>query len=141
MQEIKSDIRWKQRFQNFEKAFARLGNVIEAGVENLSDLEKEGLVQRFEYTFELGWKTIKDYLALQGNASEEPTARRIIKTAFSLNIIQQGHVWIAMLDQRNNLSHQYDFDVFEQAVDEIDEIYYPELLGFYHDFKKKVDHE
>ena len=58
------DIRWKQRFENYEKALTLLREAL-VDVESLSALEKEGAVQRFEFTFELGWKTLNDYLALQ----------------------------------------------------------------------------
>ncbi len=63
---MNSDIRWKQRFDNFDRAFALLGEVCERGVDSLSPLEKEGAIQRFEVAFELAWKTLRDYLEEAG---------------------------------------------------------------------------
>jgi len=60
------DIRWRQRFQNFTQAVNLFKEPLEKGVDHLSDLEKEGVVQRFEYTLELGWKTLKDYMEEEG---------------------------------------------------------------------------
>ena len=63
---MSKNIRWKQRFENFERAFMLLKEAFEKGIAEMSDLEKEGVVQRFEYTFELAWKTLKDYLIHSG---------------------------------------------------------------------------
>ena len=81
------DIRWKQRFENFSKAFKQLDEAIKV-YPNLSDLEKEGLVQRFEYTFELAWKTLKDYLESKGVIVSFP--RDVIKEAFAAQVVEDG---------------------------------------------------
>ena len=67
---MSSDIRWKQRFDNFDRAFVLLREVYERKLDSLSRLEKEGAIQRFEVAFELAWKTIKDYLEESGVVSE-----------------------------------------------------------------------
>ncbi|MDR0328972.1 MAG: nucleotidyltransferase substrate binding protein [Planctomycetaceae bacterium] len=73
------DIRWKQRFQNFRRAFGLLREAVEGrNIDEYSDLEQEGIIQRFEYTFELGWKTFKDYLEFKGIAPSEMTPRQVI---------------------------------------------------------------
>ena len=62
-----TDVRWQQRFQNFRRAFTLLREALEnKNIDDYSDLEREGIIQRFEYTFELGWKTLKDYLEFNG---------------------------------------------------------------------------
>ncbi len=99
-----ADIRWQQRFQNFEKAFLLLSDALENSPG--SKLEKEGVIQRFEYTFELAWKTMKDYLNFGGITSHLP--RDVIKEAFAHNLIDNGQIWIEMLESRNILSHTYD---------------------------------
>lgn len=109
------DLRWKQRFENFEKALRLLREAL-ADVESLSVLEKEGAVQRFEFTFELGWKTLHDYLAYSGVVVVPVTPRSVIKQAFAAKIISDGQLWIDMLDCRNLMSHTYDEAVFDQAV-------------------------
>lgn len=103
-----NDIRWKQRFENFERAFRLLQEPLETNPDGLSDLEKEGVVQRFEYTFELAWKTLKDYLVHNGVAFDQITPRSVIKQAFAAKIIDDGQTWIDMLEQRNLMSHTYD---------------------------------
>jgi len=124
---VNPDIRWKQRFQNFDRAFVLLREALSGEPANLSSLEKEGVIQRFEYTFELAWKTLKDYLEEGGLVIMPVTPRQVLKEAFAAKVIQQGPVWIAMLDHRNLLSHTYDLAVFEDAVAQIAGSYLPAL--------------
>jgi nucleotidyltransferase substrate binding protein (TIGR01987 family) len=124
---VNPDIRWKQRFQNFDRAFVLLRDALAGQPEELSPLEKEGVIQRFEYTFELAWKTLKDYLEEGGLVIAPVTPRQVLKEAFAAKVIQQGSVWIAMLDHRNLLSHTYDLAVFEAAVTQIAGNYLPAL--------------
>jgi nucleotidyltransferase substrate binding protein (TIGR01987 family) len=113
---MSADIRWEQRFRNFSRAVALLREPFERGVETLSDLEKEGVVQRFEFTVELAWKTLKDYLESQGTVVPTVTPRAVIKEAFAARILRDGQVWIDMLDHRNLLSHTYDHAIFDRTV-------------------------
>ncbi|HOK60433.1 MAG: nucleotidyltransferase substrate binding protein [Tenuifilum sp.] len=98
------DIRWKQRFDNFEKAFLRLKDALRN--DSPSELEKAGVIQYFEFTFELGWKTLKDYLQEMGVEARFP--RDTIKEAFTNGLIQDGDLWLDMLEKRNQMSHTYD---------------------------------
>ena len=91
---VNPDIRWKQRFENYEKALFLLREAM-ADIEDLSDLEKEGAVQRFEFTVELAWKTLKDYLEHSGVALAQITPKNVVKQAFSAKIIRDGQLWIA----------------------------------------------
>lgn len=104
------DVRWQQRFQNFEKAFFLLRDAFEnRNLESFSDLECEGLIQRFEYSFELGWNTMKDFLEYNGIVIAPPVGpRSVIKAAFASGLITDGQVWIDMMLHRNQLSHMYD---------------------------------
>ena len=77
------DIRWKQRFQNFDRAFVLLRDALEEGPGALNQLEKEGVVQRFEYSFELAWKTVKDYLEESGIVFPTVTPRQVLKDGFA----------------------------------------------------------
>lgn len=119
----RNDIRWKQRFENFERAFRLLQEAFEANPAELSDLEKEGVVQRFEYTFELAWKTLKDYLVYSGVAFDQITPRSVIKQAFAAGIIADGQTWIDMLEQRNLMSQTYDSEKFETVFRAISQRY------------------
>jgi len=89
--------------------------------------EKEGVVQRFEYTYELGWKTLKDYLENSGLVIFPVTPKQVIKEAFAAKLIDSGDVWMQMLDHRNLLSHTYDRSVFEAAVTAIAKEYLPAI--------------
>ena len=124
-----ADIRWKQRFQNFDRAFVLLRDALENGPAALNQLEKEGVIQRFEYCFELAWKTIKDYLEEGGFVFAIVTPRQVLKDAYAAKILENGQVWIDMLDHRNLLSHTYSPVVFEQAVEAIHRRY---LAGIEH---------
>lgn len=117
------DIRWKQRFANLSQAHRLLEEALRKGVDNLNQLEKEGLTQRFEFTFELAWKTLKDYLDDSGVSIAISTPREVIKAAFAANIIDDGVLWQRMLDHRNLLSHTYDEQRFDEAVKAIDREY------------------
>ena len=118
------DIRWIQRFQNFDRAFLLLRSALEErGLEQMSELEKEGLIQRFEYSYELAWKTMKDYLEEQGTIIDPVTPRNVIKEAFSAQIIADGQVWVDMMLHRNLLAHTYDFSKFKEVLDAVVERY------------------
>jgi nucleotidyltransferase substrate binding protein (TIGR01987 family) len=113
---VPQDIRWQQRFQNFDRAVLLLREPIERDVTTLSSLEKEGTIQRFEFAVELAWKTLKDYLESEGRVIAPVTPRNVIKEAFAARILGDGQVWIDMLDHRNLLAHTYDAVEFDKAV-------------------------
>jgi len=113
---VQQDVRWQQRFQNFDRAVALLREPIARDVTTLSSLEKEGTVQRFEFAVELAWKTLKDYLEHEGRVIAPVTPRNVVKEAFAARILGDGQVWIDMLDHRNLLAHTYDAVQFDKAV-------------------------
>jgi len=117
------DIRWKQRYQNFKKSFDLLDEYIEQ--EEYSEIERAGLIQFFEMTFELSWKVMKDYLENQGFMINSP--RDTIKQAFQANVISNGEVWIEALTDRNLTVHTYDEITAEQILEKIKTVYYPLL--------------
>ena len=135
---MKRNIRWQQRFENFERAFTLLREAFEKDVAEMSDLEKEGVVQRFEYTFELAWKTLKDYLVYSGIVFDQITPRRIIKEAFAAKIIEDGQTWIDMLEQRNLMSHTYDRKTFDGVIDNISQRYFAALEQVFTWLKQKT---
>jgi len=118
------DIRWKQRFENFSKAVGQLKEFIEKP--ELNKFEKQGLIQCFEYTFELAWKTMKDYLEAQGFTVKSP--RDTIQTAFQIELVKEGHAWIDALDKRNLLAHTYDEGRANEAETLIRSKYLPAIL-------------
>lgn len=135
MQNLK-DIRWQQRFENFEKAFFLLRDVF-LEKEYFSNLEKEGIVQRFEFTFELAWKTIKDYLESTGLEIATITPKNIIKEAFSAKIIMDGEIWIDMLEKRNDVFDDYSEIAFSKTVKTI-QIDYLKVLNDLYVFLKRI---
>ncbi len=135
---METDIRWRQRFQNFERAFFLLRDALKEGTSKLNSLEKEGTVQRFEYSFELAWKTIKDYLEAEGVVFSTLTPRQVLKDAVAAGLLTDGQVWIEMLDHRNLLSHTYDRATFETAVDAIQAHYLPAMDRLHQSFVVKT---
>jgi len=133
------DIRWEQRFSNYNKALKKLTEAIEyikkdldenkIDIENndaeevLEEIIKEGLIQRFEYTYEMAWNVMKDYALYQGN-SEIGGSRDAIRYAFSMNLISNGEMWMDMIKSRIKTSHIYN----EETANEI----YTKILKEYH---------
>ena len=121
------DVRWKQRFQSFGRALVLLREAMEQGPAALNQLEKEGAIQRFEYSLELAWKTVKDFLEDSGLVIDPVTPREVLKQAFAAKVVLDGQVWIDMLNHRNLLAHTYDCDVFEEAVEALAARYLPAI--------------
>jgi nucleotidyltransferase substrate binding protein (TIGR01987 family) len=104
-------IRWKQRFANYQKALGQLREFV--AQPELNKFEKQGLIQCFEYTFELAWKVMKDYLEEQGLTVNSP--RAAIQTAFQTQLVKDGHAWIDALEKRNLMAHTYDEHKADEA--------------------------
>lgn len=117
------DVRWKQRFQNFDKAFKRLADailIIRKDPDNV--LLQAGLIQTYEFTFELAWKTLKDYLEMEGFTV--PSPRATLRPAFQCGYIQQGDVWLKALNDRNLTAHTYDDEIAKEVIADIQQTYY-----------------
>ena len=112
--------RFEERKEDLKKAANKLN---EALIGDASDLEIDGILHRFEFTFELAWKTMKDYLEFEGYEVKSP--RSTIQTAFQNQLITEGHIWIDALEKRNLMAHTYDEEVAKQAEKLIKSEYYP----------------
>lgn len=130
------DNRWKQRFQNFEQAFDKLQKAVEL-VGKLTDLEKEGTVHRFEFTHELAWKVMKDFLEYEG-ISGITGSRSATREAFNKGLISHGNSWMKMIVSRNKTVHTYMEIILEQEYKNIVEEYFPLLKAFYNHMKTKI---
>lgn len=128
------DTRWKQRFSNYKKAAQQLTEFIEKG--ELNKFEVQGLIQCFEYTFELAWKTMKDYLEEEGFEVKSP--RSTIQTAFQIQLVNDGHAWIDALNKRNLMAHTYDEEVAKEAEQLIKEKYYPIIKELLHTLEEEL---
>lgn len=132
------DIRWKQRFQNYEKAFGRLVRAIEVVKATPDDdLLQSGLVQTYEYTFELAWKTLKDYLESEGFLLRSP--RETIRQGFQSGFIVNAEDWLQALADRNLIDHIYDDEVMARVLKDVFERYFFILQEFNTSFKAKAD--
>lgn len=117
------DIRWKQRFENFDKSYKLLKKYSTKPI--TTELERAGIIQFFEMTFELAWKVLKDYLESEGYMVKSP--RETVKQAFQIGLIDNGHVWIDALSNRNLTTHTYDEELAQKMTKEILMAYLPEL--------------
>jgi nucleotidyltransferase substrate binding protein (TIGR01987 family) len=134
-------IRWQQRFSRFEKASGLLFEAMERPVEELSKLEQEGVIQRFEYTFELAWKVLKDLLFYEGFDVKSP--RQVFRQAFEAEYMREEDTETALnaLSKRNLLSHTYEEAVAQEALREIQQNYAPMLKRLQHTLRKRKDRE
>jgi len=118
-----TDIRWKQRFSSYQKALTKLLSVTnEADINMLTELEQEGLIQRFEYTYELAWKTLKDTLESKGYNDVKgpmPALRQALKDGY----ISDERGWRMLHEDRNVVSHTYNEDDASEIVKRIYNIY------------------
>jgi nucleotidyltransferase substrate binding protein (TIGR01987 family) len=125
-----SDIRWRQRLQSFRKAFEQLAKAIALVKERkLTDLEQQGLIQAFEFTHELAWKVLKDFLESRGETgiygSKDATRK-----AFAAGLIEDGEIWMEMINSRNQTSHTYDEEIAAQIANAITAKYYADFQKF-----------
>jgi len=110
------DIRWIQRFNNYQKALATLERSVIAAKERiLNEMEEQGLVKGFEFTFELSWNLLKDYLESKG-FKDFHGSKDTFKLAFREGIINDGEIWMKMIDDRNRSSHTYEENIAKEII-------------------------
>jgi nucleotidyltransferase substrate binding protein (TIGR01987 family) len=115
------DIRWKQRLDNYQKAVRQLTKFIEKG--ELNELEEQGMIKAFEYTYELAWKMIKDYYEEQGEVNIQGS-RDALRLAFQRGIIKDGDNWMKMIKSRIATVHTYNEEVARQIIQDIRNLYF-----------------
>lgn len=126
-------IRWRQRFSNLENAFQFLAEGLKK--ESLDPYQEAGIIQSFAFTFELSWKTLKDFLESMG--TNVVFARDVVKEAFAAQMIKDGHLWLEMLEKRNMLSHTYNRQRATDAVHLIRTRYFAGLEQVYLELKSR----
>ena len=132
------NIRWIQRFENFEKAYQNFEDtIICIKQDGINKIYTMALIQAFEIVFELAWKTMKDYLEFNGIITDTP--RETIKEAFSKNIISDGQIWIEMMEARNKTSHTYKEEYAKSLCDDILNIYSKQTGNLLEFFKGKIN--
>ncbi|MCL2328867.1 MAG: nucleotidyltransferase substrate binding protein [Bacteroidetes bacterium] len=130
------DIRWKQRFKNFEQAFCRLQEAIKQ--DKLNELERNGLIQRFEFTIELAWKVMKDFLEEKGFAFK-PSPKDTFRQAQEARYIDYAQSLIDALNMRNELSHDYDGELFKLSEMELRNEIFPAIEKLHNFFANEVN--
>ena len=134
------DIRWKQRFHNYQKALLTLTNAVALSrTRPLTDLEKQGTIQGFEFTFELAWNVMKDYLEDQG-ITGIIGSKGAVRHAFNKGLIDDGQIWMDMIEGRNISAHSYDETTAEKILKKITESFCGQLTAFA-DKMKSLDTE
>ena len=118
------DVRWIQRFRNYSKALGQLSKFIEK--KELNELEKQGLIQAFEYTYELAWNTIKDFFENQGETGIHGS-RDAFRLAFRRGLVENGQTWMDMIKSRSLTTHTYNQEVADAIADAIFNTYYTEF--------------
>lgn len=127
--------RWHQRLDNYTRATAQLDSAVELmRTRELSDLEKQGVIQAFEFTWELAWNLLKDYLTWQGE-SDITGARDAIRESFKLGLIEEGQVWMSMLQDRNRTAHTYNESTMREILSGIESQYQPRLKALREHFE------
>ena len=128
------EVRWKQRFENFNKSYKLLKKYSNEPIK--TELERAGIIQFFEMTFELAWKVLKDYLESEGYIVKSP--RETVKQAFQIGLIENGHIWIDALANRNLTTHTYDEELAQKMIKEILDDYLPELENMHNRLLKEL---
>ena len=130
------DIRWLRRFQNYQKAFTQLTQAVDLSRQRaLSKLEQQGLIHEFEYTHELAWNTLKDFLETRG-AAEIFGSRDTTRAAFTAGLIDQGEVWMQMIQSRNQSTHTYNEEMMTQIVTAVIQTYMAEFTKLQSKFEQ-----
>lgn len=125
-------IRWEQKLESYSKALRRLSEIVNcAKSRELSDFEKDGLVQRFEFTHEMAWKLMMSFCRHQSPETELFGSKDSTRWAFTHGLIIDGELWMQMIQSRNSTSHNYDGSVADQVVQRVVKEYFPSMLAFH----------
>ena len=124
-----TDVRWQQRFSNFKRALAQLAEAVDLSkARELSRLERQGVIQAFEFTHELAWNVLKDYLQDQGNPDIKGS-KDATRAAFKVQLITDGEAWMAMIQSRNISSHTYDERTADLLVNAAIDSYFAQFVA------------
>ena len=135
---MKKEIRWKQRFAHFDNAYKTFSRVHKAYEKNRQDeIHKIALVQCFEFSLELSWKTMKDYLEASGYEVLQ-TPKEVVRLAFQAGLLTQAEDWMAALEKRNYTSHTYNLEILNNTVQFIDTVFCRVLNSLYFYLKEKL---
>ncbi|MDX5371394.1 MAG: nucleotidyltransferase substrate binding protein [Pseudomonadaceae bacterium] len=127
---VEQDIRWQQRLANYSRALGQLTRAVELARQRpLSELEQQGLIQAFEFVFELAWNLMKDYFLYQGNPAISGS-RDAIRTAFKQGLVEDGEGWMEMIKSRNQTAHAYNESVAREIAAQVISLYHGLFIRF-----------
>lgn len=129
--------RWQERYELYQKAVNQLEKGL-ATYPDLNELEKDGVIQRFEFTFELAWKTLQDYFAQAGGYTDVRGPRIVLKQATQDSLTDNGYTWLKMLESRNELTHVYDEEGSRRILDDVAVVYLPLLKELAQTISQKI---
>ena len=123
------DIRWQQRFDNYKRALTELTAAVELSTQReFTQLEKQGVIQGFEFVHELAWNVLKDLLEFEG-IQGIVGSRGTVREAFKRGLLADGELWLDMIDKRNLTSHTYNAELAQDMVNTIVHRYYPSFVA------------
>ena len=123
------DIRWQQQFDNFNRALKQLTAAVELSAQReFTQLEKQGVIQGFEFVHELAWNVLKDLLEFEG-IQGIVGSRGTVREAFKRDLLADGELWLDMIDKRNLTSHTYNAELAQEMVNTIVHSYYPSFVA------------
>lgn len=132
MEENYIALRWEQKLESYSKALRRLAEIVNcANTRELSDFEKDGLVQRFEFTHEMAWKLMMSFCRYQSPEAELFGSKDSTRWAFNHGLIVDGELWMQMIQSRNSTSHNYDGIVADKVVQRVVKEYFPSMVAFH----------
>lgn len=128
--------KWERKYRNYHKALSRLAEIVNtAKKRELNDFERDGLIQRFEFTHECAWKLMKSYAEykdIQGIGGSKDATRY----AVDLDLVENGNIWMQMIKSRNETSHNYNGDVADDVIENILNLFFPEMVKLDAKFEK-----
>jgi len=132
------DIRWQQRFDNFNRALKQLTAAVELSAQReFTELEKQGVIQGFEFVHELAWNVLKDLLEFEG-IQGIVGSRGAVREAFKRGLLADGEAWLDMIDKRNLTSHTYNAELAQDMVNTTIHVYYPCFLALQQQLQQRI---
>ena len=122
---------WQQRLSNYRRALLQLQKFVDQ--RQLNELEQQGLIKAFEFTHELAWNVLKDYLQYQGNNAIHGS-RDATREAFELGLLQDGDIWMSMIKSRNQSAHTYN----KETADEISRLILNNYFSLFKTLEQKM---
>ena len=134
-----TDIRWKQRFDNYVSALKHLSSAMQLAEQRpLSELEQQGVIQNFEICYELAWKVMQDYLKNQGGY-DGSGSKDALRLTINRELINDGQIWMDMIEERNKTSHTYSSKILGNLMNKIQHQFHPAFKAMEQQFNRRLN--